>query len=74
MFLWSDPHLLGKLLKRIDPMEACAHFFEKILINNRRILEMSSFLLSPVLYTGIVFVLLFWVIGPKLQLQGGKQE
>lgn len=67
---------IGRLFKRINPMESSWHFMEKVLVNNRTIAEMTSFtgpegnwLLSPLLLTGLVLLLLFGY-RHKLGLEG----
>jgi ABC-type transport system involved in multi-copper enzyme maturation permease subunit len=67
---------IGRLFKRINPMESSWHFMEKVLVNNRTIAEMTSFtgpegnwLLSPLLLTGLVLLLLF-AHRHKLGLEG----
>ncbi len=63
---------VGQFIKRINPMEASNQFLEKILVNNRTVTEMAPWLLAPILFAVLVFGLLFWLAGPRLQLEGGK--
>jgi ABC-2 type transport system permease protein len=67
---------IGRLFKRINPMESSWHFMEKVLVNNRTIAEMTSisgpegnWLLSPILLTSLVLLLLF-AYKHKLTLEG----
>jgi ABC-type transport system involved in multi-copper enzyme maturation permease subunit len=57
---------IGRLFRRINPMESTWSFTEKALVNNRTIDELTSitgpegnWLLSPLLLTGLVLLLLF---------------
>ena len=63
---------LGQLIKRLNPMEATKHFIDKVLVNNRTVDEMWTWLLSPVVFAVIVLGLLFLVAGPGLRLEGGR--
>ncbi len=67
---------IGRLFRRINPMESTWSFTEKALVNNRTIDELTSitgpegnWLLSPLLGAGLVLGLLF-VYRPKLNLEG----
>ena len=61
---------VGKLIKKLDPFESSLHFLEKVIVNNRGIVEMSSFLTSPIVLTVGVLIALFFVFGPRLNLFG----
>jgi ABC-type transport system involved in multi-copper enzyme maturation permease subunit len=57
---------IGRLFRRVNPMEATWSFTEKALVNNRTIDELTSitgpegnWLLSPLLLTGLILGLLF---------------
>lgn len=63
--------MMGKLFKRLNPIESNGHFLEKILVNNRTLAEYWPWITSPVLFTALVYVLLFRYAGPALQLEGG---
>lgn len=63
---------MGKLVKRINPMESVNQFLEKILVNNRTIEEMASWLAAPIVLAVVVGVLLFAVAAPRLDLTGDK--
>lgn len=65
---------IGILLKRINPMEASVHLLEKLIVNNRTIAEMSSWILSPVIIAVIILGLLFFFKYAKLGLIGGARE
>jgi ABC-type transport system involved in multi-copper enzyme maturation permease subunit len=67
---------IGRLFRRINPMESTWSFTEKALVNNRTIDELTSitgpegnWLLSPLLLTGLILGLLF-VYRNKLNLEG----
>jgi ABC-type transport system involved in multi-copper enzyme maturation permease subunit len=67
---------IGRLFRRINPMESTWSFTEKALVNNRTIDELTSitgpegnWLLSPLLLTGLILGLLF-AYRNKLDLEG----
>jgi ABC-2 type transport system permease protein len=67
---------IGRLFRRVNPMESTWSFTEKALVNNRTIDELTSitgpegnWLLSPLLLTGLILGLLF-AYGHKLNLEG----
>jgi hypothetical protein len=53
-------------------MGAPRHFLAALLVNNRTIAEFWTYLISPVAFALIVFVLLFWYASPGLRAEGGK--
>lgn len=59
---------MGQLLKKVNPLEATNQFLEKILVNNRTLEEMRSWLIAPVLFAVLVLGLLFWYAAPRLRL------
>jgi ABC-2 type transport system permease protein len=65
---------MGKLVKRINPMESINQFLEKILVNNRTVEEMISWLASPIVLAVVTLVLLFLVAAPRLDLTGDKMR
>jgi len=60
---------MGKLLKRINPLESVNHFLEKILVNNRTFAEVGDYLAAPIIFAVVVFGLIFLYAGPKLRLE-----
>ncbi len=62
----------GRFLKRLNPIESNGHFLEKVIVNNRPPSEFSDWLTSPVLFTMLVFGLLFLYAGPGLGLDAGR--
>jgi ABC-type transport system involved in multi-copper enzyme maturation permease subunit len=67
---------IGRLFRRMNPMESTWSFTEKALVNNRTIDELTSitgpegnWLLSPLLVTGLILVLLF-AYSHRLNLEG----
>jgi len=62
---------MGRFVKRINPMESINQVLQKVLVNNRTIDEMQSFLLAPVVFLLIVLGLLFLYAAPRLNLDGG---
>jgi ABC-type Na+ efflux pump permease subunit len=60
--------IMGRFLKRINPMESVGHWLEKIIVNNRNPLEFSTdprgggwlWLISPTVFA----LLVFGVLGP----------
>lgn len=65
---------MGRLVKRINPMESVNQFLEKILVNNRTFEEMVSWLVSPVVLAVLACVVLFVVAAPRLDLTGDKMR
>lgn len=63
---------MGQFIKRINPMESVNHFLEKVVVNNRTLEEMGTWLLAPVLFTVLIFGILFWYAAPGLCLEAGK--
>ncbi len=64
----------GRFLKRVNPIESNGHFLEKVIVNNRPASEFSDWLTSPVLFTVLVFGLLFLYAGPSLGLDAGRAK
>jgi ABC-2 type transport system permease protein len=64
--------LMGSLLQQVNPIAAINHFLSKILVNNRTLGEWWPFLLSSVVFAGLVYGLLFLYASPSLRLEGGK--
>jgi len=65
---------MGKLLKKLSPMESVYHFLEKIIVNNRPLSELTVFLLAPGLFALIMFVFLFIYSKRGLGLEAGKDS
>ncbi len=61
---------MGRLVKRMNPMESVNQILEKILVNNRTFAEMASWLAAPIVLAVVVSVLLFVVAAPRLDLTG----
>ncbi|MHA2030087.1 MAG: ABC transporter permease [Candidatus Kariarchaeaceae archaeon] len=64
---------LGIFLKRVNPLESLNVFLEKIIVNNRTPTEMSSWLLSPLIFTTGILLILFLYVSPNMKLQGRLQ-
>ena len=62
---------MGKLLKKLDPLEGADHFLEKIIVNNRSVGELMPFLWGSIIFAILVFVLLFLFAAQRLSLEGG---
>jgi ABC-2 type transport system permease protein len=62
---------MGRLFKKMSPMEAAYHFLEKIMVNNRTLDELKVFLLAPAVFAGVVFFLL-WYFSAGLRLEAGQ--
>lgn len=60
---------MGRLFKRVNPMESNGHFLEKVLVNNRTFAEFWPWLWSPVVFAILVFALLFLIASPMLRLE-----
>jgi ABC-2 type transport system permease protein len=63
---------MGSLLQQVNPMAATNHFLSEILLKNRTLDESSPFLISPIVFALLVYVLLFLYASPGLRLEGGK--
>ena len=63
---------VGKLIKHLSPIESTIHFLEKIIVNNRSIAEMSSYLISPIVLFLLVIILLFYYEASSLNFYGGR--
>ncbi|MGH7614703.1 MAG: ABC transporter permease subunit, partial [Gemmatimonadales bacterium] len=64
---------MGLLFQKSNPLAAPRVFLASILVNNRTLEEMRSWLLSPLLFAAVVFALLFWYAGGGLRLEPGKE-
>lgn len=62
---------MGKLLKKLNPLEGADHFLEKIIVNNRTVAELMPFLWASIIFAALVFALLFFFAAPRLTLDGG---
>jgi ABC-2 type transport system permease protein len=65
--------VMGLLFQKANPLAAQRHFLASILVNNRTLEEMRSWLMSPLLFAVAVFVLLFWYAGGGLRLEPGRE-
>lgn len=64
----SQAGFMGQLVKRINPIESVNQFVEKLLVNNRTLDEMASWLTAPIIFAVVVFAVLFWYAAPRLAL------
>ena len=62
---------MGRLLKRVNPMEAVNQFLEKVIVNNRTFEEMYDWLTAPIIFFVFVVIALFVIAAPGLRLEGG---
>lgn len=63
---------MGSLLQQVNPIASTNHFLSKILVNNRTLGEWWPWLISPVVFAILVYVLLFFYASPSLRLEAGK--
>lgn len=63
--------VMGRMLKQFNPMEGLDHFLEKMIVNNRTIDELWTFLVASVVFAVLVIGLLFLFAAPRLSLDGG---
>ncbi len=63
---------VGEMVQWLNPMAAPRVFLAKILVNNRSLGEVWTWLAAPVVFALLVFVLLFWYAGPGLRLEAGR--
>jgi ABC-2 type transport system permease protein len=62
----------GQFLQWINPLAAVNHFLSKHLVNYEPLSLYWPWLESPVVFTLLVLVLLFFFAGPKLRLEAGR--
>jgi ABC-2 type transport system permease protein len=65
---------MGSLLQQVNPIAAANHFLSKVLTNNRTAAEFWDFLIAPVGFAILVYILLFMYASPSLRLEGGKSS
>jgi ABC-2 type transport system permease protein len=63
---------MGMLFQLVNPLAAPRFFLAAILVNNWTFERAWSWLLSPIGFALLTFVLLFWYAGPALRLEAGK--
>jgi hypothetical protein len=63
--------VMGRFLKALNPMEAVDHVIEKLLVNNRGLDEVSTYLRSPIIMPLLVLVILLIYAAPRLRLDAG---
>jgi len=63
---------MGLLFQRANPLGAPRVFLASVLVNNWTLERARSWLVSPVLFAVLVFVVLFWYAGPGLRLAPGR--
>lgn len=63
---------MGLLFQRANPLGAPRVFLSSMLVNNWTLERARSWLVSPVLFAILVFVVLFWYAGPGLRLAPGR--
>jgi ABC-2 type transport system permease protein len=62
----------GQFLQWFNPIAAEYHFLSKILVNNRTFSEWWAWLETSVAFALIAYLLLFWYVGPKIQLESER--
>jgi hypothetical protein len=62
---------MGRFLKALNPMEAVDHALEKLLVNNRTLDELTTYLRSPILMPLLVVGVLLLYAAPRLRLDPG---
>jgi hypothetical protein len=63
--------VMGRFLKALNPMEAVDHALEKLLVNNRTLDELTTYLRSPILMPLLVVGVLLLYAAPRLRLDPG---
>lgn len=63
--------VMGRFLKALNPMEAVDHVLEKLLVNNRTLDELTTYLRSPIIMPVLVLGLLLLYAAPRLRLDAG---
>lgn len=64
----------GQFLQWVNPLAATNHFLSKFLVNYRTLAEFWTWLISPVVFTVLIFILLFLYASPGLRLEAGKSS
>jgi len=64
----------GQFLQWVNPLAAVNHFLSKHLVNYEPLSLFWPWLESPVVFSLLVFGLLFFYAGPKLRLEPGKSS
>lgn len=64
----------GRFFQWIDPMQAPNFFLAKLLVNNRTLEELWTWLITPVLFAVLVLALLFLYASPGLRLESGRKS
>lgn len=63
--------VMGRFLKALNPMEAVDHALEKLLVNNRTLDELTTYLRSPIIMPVLVIGVLLLFAAPRLRLDPG---
>lgn len=63
--------VMGRFLKALNPMEAVDHVIEKLLVNNRTLDELTTYLRSPIIMPVLVLLILLGYAAPRLRLDAG---
>lgn len=63
--------VMGRFLKALNPMEAVDHALEKLLVNNRTLDELTTYLRSPIIMPVLVIGVLLLYAAPRLRLDPG---
>lgn len=63
--------VMGRFLKALNPMEAVDHVLEKLLVNNRTLDELTTYLRSPIIMPVLVLGVLLLFAAPRLRLDAG---
>lgn len=63
--------VMGRFLKALNPMEAVDHALEKLLVNNRTLDELTTYLQSPIIMPLLVIGVLLLYAAPRLRLDPG---
>lgn len=62
----------GQFLQWINPIAGEYHFLSKILVNNRTFAEWWTWLIPPVMFALVSYILIFLWAAPNLGLEGGR--
>lgn len=64
----------GQFLQWVNPLAATNHFLSKTLVNNWKVEEFWTWLLSPIVFAILILGLLFLYASPGLRLDGGRMS
>lgn len=65
---------VGRFLQWVNPMQAPNFFLAKLLVNNRTLEELWTWLITPTLFAVLIMAVLFFYAAASLRLEPGKSS